>query len=135
MEIQPMSPSVPQTSEAGGQERSSGPAASHSVIQNRPTESVNPVKETSLQDLTEKAGALNEAMQVAGQSLAFSVDEVTESRVVKVIDTNTDEVIRQFPSDEALRQMEYIHNYLNSLQQSGRTSQENLTGALFSEII
>ncbi|KUJ71632.1 hypothetical protein AVO41_08960 [Thiomicrospira sp. WB1] len=74
-------------------------------------------------------------MQLAGQSLAFSVDEETQSQVVKVIDTNTDEVIRQFPSDQALQQMEHINNYLNSLQQSGQTTQENLTGALFSEII
>ncbi|WP_082676683.1 flagellar protein FlaG [Thiomicrospira sp. WB1] len=135
MEIQPMSPSVPQAAETSAKGPSSQATVSTTVIQNRPAESAVQTKEVSIEDLTATADTLNNAMQLAGQSLAFSVDEETQSQVVKVIDTNTDEVIRQFPSDQALQQMEHINNYLNSLQQSGQTTQENLTGALFSEII
>ncbi|MBN2864662.1 MAG: flagellar protein FlaG [Thiotrichales bacterium] len=90
---------------------------------------------TSFQVLSDKAEQLNQQMKLLGQSLAFTVDETTQSAVVKVVDKTTDEVIRQFPSEGSLRIMQNIQNYLNSVQQSGGQTKEGLTGSLFSEII
>jgi len=45
---------------------------------------------------------LNQSMTAASQDLEFSVDEDTKQTVVKLIDRNTLEVLRQMPSKEAL---------------------------------
>jgi flagellar protein FlaG len=45
---------------------------------------------------------LNLAVQGFSDSLQFSVEEETKLSVVKLIDTKTKEVIRQFPSEEAI---------------------------------
>ncbi|QBC45006.1 flagellar protein FlaG [Iodobacter fluviatilis] len=45
---------------------------------------------------------LNQAVQGFSDSLQFSVEEETKLPIVKLIDTKTKEVIRQFPSEEAI---------------------------------
>jgi len=45
---------------------------------------------------------LNEFVQVIQRKLQFSVDEESGKTVVKVIDSETDQVIRQIPSEEIL---------------------------------
>ena len=45
---------------------------------------------------------INRAMQQSNRNLEFSVDASTKHVVVKMTDTETGEVIRQFPSEEAL---------------------------------
>lgn len=59
-------------------------------------EAVNP---SSLKNATEK---LNQAMKMMASNLQFTVDEETGMDVVKVVDTDTKEVIRQFPSEEVI---------------------------------
>ena len=86
-------------------------------------------------ELSGKAEQLNQQMKLLGQSLAFTVDETTNSSVVKVVDKTTDEVIRQFPSEGSLRIMQNIQNYLSLAQQNGGQAKEGLTGTLISEII
>jgi len=44
----------------------------------------------------------NAYVQSVSTSLKFSLDEDTGRTVVKMIDTSTDEVLRQFPSEEML---------------------------------
>ena len=51
---------------------------------------------------------LNDLMATGQRSLNFSVDKSSDSVVVKVVDTQTDEVIRQIPNEESLRLAEYI---------------------------
>lgn len=46
---------------------------------------------------------LNKVAQANAQGVRFSVDEDTGRTVVKVVDTQTDTVLRQIPSMEALR--------------------------------
>src|SRR4051812_42364755 len=51
----------------------------------------------------EKAvSTLNDFTAMVAQDVRFSVDEDSGKTVVKVVDTNTQEVLRQFPSAEAL---------------------------------
>jgi flagellar protein FlaG len=45
---------------------------------------------------------LNKEISRVSQSLRFSVDQQTGKTVIKVLDSSTDEVIRQIPSEEAL---------------------------------
>lgn len=68
-----------------------------------PAKAVQAAKETvnpsSLKQATEK---LNQAMRMMASNLQFTVDEETGIDVVKVVDSDTKEVIRQFPSEEVL---------------------------------
>jgi len=78
---------------------------------------------------------VNSKLDQLGLGVTFSVDENTQSSVVKVIDKTTDEVIKQYPNEGSLKMMKNIQNYLDSVQQSEITNKEGLTGALFNEII
>ena len=78
---------------------------------------------------------VNSKLEQLGLGVMFSVDENTQSSVVKVIDKTTDEVIKQYPNEGSLKMMKNIQNYLDSVQQSRISSKEGLTGALLNEII
>ncbi len=58
-----------------------------------------PVDKTALQDAVKK---LNETVAPALQTVEFEIDEETDKTVVKVIDKESKEVIRQMPNEEAL---------------------------------
>ncbi|TAN52111.1 MAG: flagellar protein FlaG [Methylococcaceae bacterium] len=45
---------------------------------------------------------INRALKQSNKNLEFSVDADTKKSVVKVVDTETGDLIRQFPSEEAL---------------------------------
>lgn len=45
---------------------------------------------------------MNKAMKQSNKNLEFTVDSDTHKSIVKLVDTETGEVIRQFPSEEAL---------------------------------
>jgi flagellar protein FlaG len=54
-------------------------------------------------ELTQAVSKMNDYVQNINRDLQFSVDKVSGVMVVKVIETNTDKVIRQIPSEEMLR--------------------------------
>lgn len=71
------------------------------------------VAEASAEKLQAAVDKLNELMQAGGQrSLNFSVDNSTEKLVVKVMDVETQEVIRQMPTEEALKFAEHIEGMI-----------------------
>lgn len=51
---------------------------------------------------------LNKAVQNVQRNLEFSVDDITGRTVVQVKDRATDEVIRQMPSEEALKLAQHV---------------------------
>jgi flagellar protein FlaG len=53
-------------------------------------------------DLGKAVDAINQKLQESGQSLRFSLDQETGKTVVRVVDAQTNEVIRQIPNDVAL---------------------------------
>jgi len=57
-----------------------------------------PDRETLLQAV----GPARKAMEPVAQNLRFSIDDDTGRTIVKVVDMQTDEVIRQMPSKEVL---------------------------------
>lgn len=62
-------------------------------------------------DLRDKVAQLNDYMQNLNRSLQFSVDEDSGDTVVKVIDSDTDEVVRQIPSESILKIRNAVAEY------------------------
>jgi len=57
---------------------------------------------SSVEDVENAVQKLNDHVQVVRRNLQFSVDETTGKQVVVVSDSDTNDVIRQIPSEEAL---------------------------------
>jgi flagellar protein FlaG len=91
--------------------------------------SVNPEK---LKQAIEK---INQQLVASKWSVRFSVDQNTNSSVVKVIDYSSEELIRQFPTEGSLDIIEDIQKYLDSVAKNQTGTKEGLTGSLLNEII
>lgn len=63
-----------------------------------------PIKDVqaSRQQLYEAVKVVNDFVKSLNNSLQFSIDDETGETVVKVIDADTKQVIKQFPSEEML---------------------------------
>lgn len=68
-------------------------------------------KEEQAQAIREKVASLNDHMQNLNRKLQFSVDELSGETVVKVIDSETDKLIRQVPAQELLDVKNAINEY------------------------
>ncbi|BCZ19138.1 hypothetical protein NHP190012_07800 [Helicobacter sp. NHP19-012] len=69
----------------------------------------SPLKE---QDLQKLAKELNEKMKQIESQLTFSYNEVLHSLVVMIKDSNGDRIIREIPSQEAIRLTEKMRDIL-----------------------
>lgn len=58
--------------------------------------------EVSREEVTKAVKATNEFVGSINDALQFSIDDETGKTVVKVIDSNTQEVIKQIPSEEMI---------------------------------
>ncbi|RJQ46666.1 MAG: flagellar protein FlaG [Gammaproteobacteria bacterium] len=69
------------------------------------------------EEIADAVSSLNDYVQNLRRDLHFTVDEDTGRTVIKVIDSETDEVIRQIPVEEALNLARYLeHNQAAMLQ-------------------
>lgn len=75
--------------------------------------------ELSQEALEKVVSQLNAYIQNSQRDMNFSVDEVTGRVVVKVIDSTTEEVIRQIPSEEMLAISRHLLESLESEQPKG----------------
>lgn len=80
-----------------GAARTSAPAEAASAAP------VKTGKHSQQAELSNAVADLNKVAQAASQGVRFSVDEDTGRTVVKVVDTQTDKVLRQIPTVEALK--------------------------------
>lgn len=62
----------------------------------------SPQQEPSLEQVGQAVRDINRTLQLLAPSLEFSVDADSKRTVVKVVDQETKEVIRQIPSAESL---------------------------------
>jgi len=62
-----------------------------------------PFTKPSAEQLDQAVSKLNDYIQDVQRNLSFSIDEETGITVVKVIDSATQEVVRQLPPDETLK--------------------------------
>ncbi|EGV27943.1 flagellar protein FlaG protein [Thiorhodococcus drewsii AZ1] len=60
------------------------------------------------EQVTDAVERINEMMQNGKQSLKFQLDDDSGRMVIQVMDAQTDEVIRQIPSEETLKFAEYV---------------------------
>jgi len=60
-------------------------------------------EQVSAEELDAAIERLNELMKDGQRSLNFSVDKELDEVVIKVMDTETEELIRQIPNEEALK--------------------------------
>jgi len=56
--------------------------------------------------------SVNQKLQLSNQSLEISLDSNTKQQIVKLVDTQTGELIRQIPSKEMLAIAQSIDKYL-----------------------
>lgn len=71
-----------------------------------PVQTVNAVQQSaavpSMNQVNEAVKQINEALKKLSQNLEFSIDSDARRTVVKVVDQQTKDVIRQIPTPEAL---------------------------------
>lgn len=101
--------------ERPGQNRRPVPAVVE-THKSRGRQNASVTQEKNLQDansLPEMVEELNTKLQEMQRSLRFSVDDSSGRIVVKVIDLDTEEVIRQIPSEEMLAIMRQVGDSQN----------------------
>lgn len=91
-------------------------AAVQSQQQAAATQQVASQQQVSSEQLKNAVEAINQALRQSNHGLEFSVDGDTKEPVVKVVDKDTGDVIRQIPSEETLAISRSIGQYLNSRQ-------------------
>lgn len=69
----------------------------------------------NLSELANAVKNINKALQERSQDLEFTVDSDSDRTIVKVIDQNTKEILRQIPSEEALEISKAIDQALQGL--------------------
>ncbi|WP_198116643.1 flagellar protein FlaG [Massilia rhizosphaerae] len=97
-------------------DRSPLPAASVGAT-DTPGKSKPADAQPSHEDVSAAVKKMNDAMLGSTQSLQFSIDEDSKDIVVKVIDQNTKEVVRQIPSKEALQIAKSLDKSIDKVQQ------------------
>ncbi len=65
--------------------------------------------------LRQVATDLNQMMGMTNTKLSFSVDRASNKMVVRVVDSETQEVIRQIPSEDAIKVAQHIHGLMGIL--------------------
>jgi flagellar protein FlaG len=63
---------------------------------------VTPAHAPSHADVGKAVDAINQKLEESGQSLRFSLDQQSGQTVVRVVDAQTNELIRQIPTEVAL---------------------------------
>lgn len=86
-----------------------GPEKVHPVNAAKPVQELPddgkklPAENREVQEIDDAVQDINQYIQAAHRELLFSVDEDSGRTVIKVMDMNTKELIRQIPNEEALK--------------------------------
>ncbi|KUM52398.1 flagellar protein FlaG [Rheinheimera sp. EpRS3] len=84
----------------------------------KPAEAVKQVTGVSKTELQQAVDVVNQAVALEQRSLSFSIDDVSGRSVIKVIDYETDELIKQIPSEELLKVAQDIKRLQEEMGQS-----------------
>lgn len=82
------------------------------------TDVAKPAAEVSKTELQQAVDVVNQAVALEQRSLSFSIDDVSGRSVIKVIDFETDELIKQIPSEELLKVAQDIKRLQEEMGQS-----------------
>jgi flagellar protein FlaG len=67
-------------------------------------------KELSRDEVEQASSDISDFVQNIQRNLSFTVHDDTGKPIIKVTDSETDEVIRQIPTEEVLKLHQYIHD-------------------------
>jgi flagellar protein FlaG len=81
-------------------------------------EAATAAKATTEFDVAETVERLNELIRVVRRELQFSLDERSGETVIKVINSDTQELVRQIPAEEVLTLAEHLAGENASLMMS-----------------
>lgn len=113
MNIQPLG--SPATTHLDEPSAVAGPAAAKPTAASA-TASTSAQADPSRTQVDAAVKKLNDSMSASSQTLEFSVDHDSKQIVVKLIDQNTKEILRQIPSVEALQMAKAIDETLDKKQ-------------------
>ncbi len=74
-----------------------------------------PPQQPTLDQVTQAVSRLQEALAPLSQELQLSVDKDSGDTVIKIIDTASKKIVRQFPSEEILNLAKSLGNYQQGL--------------------
>lgn len=80
--------------------------------------SATKAQEISKAELQQAVDVVNQAVALEQRSLSFSIDDVSGRSVIKVVDFETDELIKQIPSEELLKVAQDIKRLQEEMGQS-----------------
>lgn len=70
------------------------------------------------QELQQAVEVVNQAAVIEQRSLSFSIDDVSGRSIIKVVDQQTDQLIRQIPTEELLKVAQDIKKLQDEMGQS-----------------
>jgi flagellar protein FlaG len=96
------------------------------------TQSANPTAEVSKQQVEAAVGQMKDFAQAMSRQLQFDVDEESGRTVVRVLDKDSGEIIRQIPSDEILALARHMKELMeeDTAKISGKGGQDQPVGLL-----
>ncbi|MEO3678974.1 flagellar protein FlaG [Rheinheimera fenheensis] len=80
--------------------------------------SATKTQQISKAELQQAVDVVNQAVALEQRSLSFSIDDVSGRSVIKVVDFETDELIKQIPSEELLKVAQDIKRLQEEMGQS-----------------
>ncbi len=79
-----------------------------------------PTKGLSDEERKELVASLNETISGINERISFTIHEKTKRIVVRVINPQTHEVMREIPTKEAMRLLEHLQDFIGMLVDESR---------------
>jgi flagellar protein FlaG len=79
-----------------------------------------PSRDLSREEMNSLVDKLNSGVRDIHERVSFSFHERTQRVVLKIINSETDEVIREIPPKEAIKLLEHIQDFLGMLVDESR---------------
>ncbi len=93
--------------------------AASTPVSAAPVQTANAVQQASmtpsLDQVKQAVQEINNAMRTNSRGLEFSLDDESDRTIVKVVDTQTQKVIRQIPTEETLAIAKSLEKAIGSL--------------------
>lgn len=88
----------------------------------------NQTAKEQLEETSKKAKELIDSLDLKTLGLSFSIDEITDKTLVNVLDTKTDEIVRQIPSEEFIKVAQNISKMQEEQKEQSITNTKEQQG-------
>ena len=89
------------------------------------------IKDMPREELDETISQLNDSLQNVQRNLEFSIDKEVGQIVINVKDKETDEIVRQIPSEEVLELAKNLHAASERFNERMDSHSQSTTGGVF----